>query len=399
MRQIRLHLPSSFLLPIAIGILCSCGEEPKPAPVVDSTPVIYQQINGKVKAEELDTFYSHRMKDGVFSGCVLVAQRGVVLYEKAYGWRDHEKRDSLTLDCSFQLASVSKQFTAAAIMLLKQEGKLDYDDTLGKYFPGFPWHGVTVKHLLTHRGGLDKYTNICDNYYREHNIDPPSIFNNDSAIGIMERLGVHAFRSPGEKFDYSNTGYVILAKLVEKISGQPFCDFMQTNFFIPLKMTHTWINTDKQDHPGKAKGYFSKWVYWQENFLDGVSGDKGVFSSVGDMFLWDRSLKNYSILNKEILDEAFVGENPDLKKRKNQDYGYGWRILTFDDGKKAVFHNGWWHGYTSAFYRGISDDVTIIVLCNKFNKGIYYPRPVLEILGAHVMPVPDDDSDSLPKSD
>lgn len=381
----------------------SCGTTPrevkKDVAAIDSTAIIYKQINGAAKAQQLDTFFHHRFVDGRFSGSVLVAQRGVVLFEEAFGWADHEKRDSLKITSAFQLASVSKQFTAAAIMLLHQEGKLNYSDAVGKFIPGFLYEDVTIKQLLTHRAGLDKYTNICDNYYREKGCEPAE-FNNDSALDIMEMLNVRPFRKPDTKFDYSNTGYVILADVVEKISGQPFCQFMQENFFTPLKMEHTWINTDGKTHKEKTKGYFGQWKWWQDNFLDGVTGDKGVFSSVGDMFLWDRALHNGTILKAETLKEAFTGYSPELDKKKYWNYGFGWRIISFEDGANAVFHNGWWHGYTTAFYRGLSDDVTVIILCNKYNKGIYNLQPVLGILGAHMLPVVEDEggneSESIP---
>jgi CubicO group peptidase (beta-lactamase class C family) len=359
----------------------------------DSTPIIFKQIKGAIKEQQLDTFFRRRFVDGKFSGSVLVAQRGIVLYKKSFGWADHEKRDSLQITSSFQLASVSKQFTAAAIMLLHQEGKLNYDDKVGKFIPGFIYQDITIKQLLTHRGGLDKYTNICDNYYRSKGCEPGE-FNNDSALAIMSMLNVRPFRKPDEKFEYSNTGYVILADVVEKISGEPFCKFMDENFFVPLNMHHTWINTDGKSHPEKTKAYFGKWSWWQDNFLDGVTGDKGVFSSVEDLFTWDRALRNGTILKPEIINEAYNGYSPELDKKRYWNYGFGWRIISFDDGAKAVFHNGWWHGFTSAFYRGLSDDVTIIILCNKENKGIYNMQPVLGILGAHVLPVVDDENAS-----
>src|ERR1041385_3483733 len=358
---------------------------------IDSTPIIFKAINGKIKQQQLDTFFQHRFVDGKFSGCVLVAQKGIVLYEKSFGWANHEKRDSLKITSSFQLASVSKQFTAAAIMLLHQEGKLDYDDTVGKFIPGFFYHGITIKQFLTHRAGLDKYTNVCDNYYRSRDCEPGE-FNNDSAIEIMSRLKVRPFRKPDEKFEYSNTGYVILANVVEKISGEPFWKFMEENFFSPLHMTHTWIATDGKEHAEKTKAYFGKWSWWQDNFLDGVTGDKCVFSSVDDLFIWDRSLRNGTILKPEIINEAYVGYSPELNKKRYWNYGFGWRIISFDDGAKAVFHNGWWHGFTTAFYRGLTDDVTVIILCNKENKGIYNLQPVLGILGAHILPVVDDEN-------
>ena len=142
---------------------------------VDSSAIIFNEINGAQKKQELDTFFQHRFVDGRFSGCVLVAERGVVLYKNSFGWADHEKRDSLQITSSFQLASVSKQFTAAAIMLLHQEGKLEYTDTVGKFIPGFYYHGITIKQLLTHRAGLDKYTNVCDNYYRQRGCEPGDV--------------------------------------------------------------------------------------------------------------------------------------------------------------------------------------------------------------------------------
>lgn len=387
-----------FFFSLVFALFSSCENVAPPVktppPVIDSTPIIFQQINGKIKQEALDTFFQHRFVDGTFSGCVLVAQRGVVLYEKAFGWKNHEKRDSLDIDAAFQLASVSKQFTAAAIMLLHQQGKLNYDDSAGKYIPGFPWHGITIRHLLTHRAGLDKYTNVCDNYYRDRKLDEPADFSNDEALALMDSMHAHPFRKPGEKFDYSNTGYMLLALIVEKISHQHFCDFMQSNFFGPLGMKHTWINTDGKEHAERTRGYFGQWRFWQDNFLDKVTGDKGVFCSVGDMFIWDRSLHNGTILKKETLKEAYTGQSPELDKKKPWNYGFGWRTIRFDDGATAVFHNGWWHGYTSCFYRGLSDDVTIIILCNKFNRGIYNTRPVLAILGAHHLPLTDEEGET-----
>ena len=383
-----------FLFSIII-FFCSCGNSNPPktiAPAIDSTEIISKQINATIKKQQLDTFFEHRFVEGRFSGCVLVAQRGIVLYKKAFGWADHEKRDSLEITSSFQLASVSKQFTAAAIMLLHQEGKLNYDDTVGKFIPGFYYHGITIKQLLTHRGGLDKYTNICDNYYRTKGCEPVE-FNNDSAIDLMAALNVRPFREPDKMFEYSNTGYVILADVVEKIAQQPFYKFMQENFFTPLSMIHTWIATDGMVHKEKTKGYFAKWNWWQDNFLDGVTGDKGVFSSVEDLYLWDRSLREGTILKLEIVKDAFKQYSPDLDNKKYWNYGFGWRTISFEDGAVAAFHNGWWHGYTSAFYRGTSDDVTVIILCNKFNKGIYNMQPILSILGAHILPVIEEESE------
>jgi CubicO group peptidase (beta-lactamase class C family) len=335
------------------------------------------------KEIRLDTFFQKKFIDGTFSGCVLVAERGRVLYEYAFGWENHEQRDSLTLESSFQLASVSKQFTAAAILLLVQQGKLSLQDSLRKFFPELPYYNLTIHDLLCHRGGMDKYTNICDNYYREKGVDPPQDYTNDSVIALFSRLNINAIRRPDEKYDYSNTGYVLLASVVEHVSQSPFSVFMRNNFFDPLGMKDTWVNGDTGTHPHMARGYYRQWNRWDDGFLDRVSGDKGVYSSVEDMLTWDRALRKGTILNFEMQELAYTAYSDELVGKRSWNYGYGWRTVEFPDKARAVFHNGWWHGYTSAFYRSITDDVTIVILCNKYNRGIYNVQPILEILGAH----------------
>lgn len=377
-------------------VLFACGDSTAvtvtDSSLADSTDYIRKLIDADRKANSLDTFFRNKFREGVFSGCVLVAERGQILFSEAYGWENHEERDSLTLESSFQLASVSKQFTAAAILLLVQDGKLSLEDSIRNYFPQLPYYNTTIHHLLTHRAGLDKYTNICDNYYREKKIDPPAVYTNDSVISLFARLNVRAFRQPDQKYDYSNTGYVILASLVEKISNMPFHEFMRQRIFEPLGMKQTWIYGDGKEHAHRTRGYYKSWNRWDVSFLDQVSGDKGVFSSVGDMFLWDRALRKGKIISLELQRKAYTGYSSELKDKERWNYGYGWRTVSFDDGATAVFHNGWWHGYTSAFYRGLTDDVTIIILCNKFNRGIYNVQPVLQILGAHHFEIPEEGS-------
>lgn len=359
---------------------------------VDSTEYYWKAIRGDEKRYSLDTFFQQKFVEGNFSGCVLVAQNGLVVYEKAFGWENHEQRDSLSLESSFQLASVSKQFTAAAILLLVQRGELKLEDSIRKFFPQLPCSNVTVHQLLCHRGGIDKYTNICDNYYREKGIAPPTCYSNDSVVALFSRLNVRCIRKPNEKYDYSNTGYVLLASVVEHVSRQPFHVFMQKNFFGPLGMEHTWVTGDTSSHPHMARGYYKSWNRWDDGFLDRVSGDKGVYASVGDLLKWDRALRKGTIINQQMQQLAYTAYSNELIGKKTWNYGYGWRTIDFPDSARAVFHNGWWHGYTSAYYRGITDDVTIVVLCNKFNRGIYNVQPVLHILGVHSIDTTEEES-------
>lgn len=386
------------LLLFPLLLLASCGDDQcvvqADTPIPDSTEYWSAKIDVEKKRAALDTFFERRMVEGTFSGSVLIAEHGVILFEKVFGWENHEKRDSLTEVSSFQIASVSKQFTAAAVLLLVQQGKLSLDDSVRRFLPELPYYNITIHHLLSHRAGLDKYTNICDNYYREKELDPPSAYSNDSVISLFGRLKVKSLRKPDEKYDYSNTGYVLLASVVEQVSGQPFPLFMKENFFVPLGMKNTWVNGDGEEHPHRARGYYKSWNRWDDGFLDQVTGDKGVYSTAADMFIWDRALHNGRILSPEMQKIAFTPYSAELKTKKTWNYGYGWRTVDFTDGARAVFHNGWWHGYTSCFYRGISDDVTIIILCNKFNRGIYNVQPVLKILGAHYLETPEEEAAS-----
>lgn len=395
MRGIFVMRLFAFLIPV-IFFFSSCGES-EAVSGSDTlravfVPDYHRQIDAALKEIRLDTFFQRKFVEGTFSGCVLVAQDGVVLYERAFGWENHENRDSLTTESSFQLASVSKQFTAAAILLLVQNGELRLEDSIRKFFPELPYYNVTIHELLAHRGGMDKYTNICDNYYREKGIDPPTDYNNDSVVSLFARLQTRAIHKPDEKYDYSNTGYVLLASVVEHVSGMPFHEFMQRNFFEPLGMDQTWITGDTAAHPHMARGYYKSWNRWDDGFLDRVAGDKGVYASVGDLLKWDRALRRGVILNQQMQDLAYTGYSDELVGKKTWNYGYGWRTVDFPDKARAVFHNGWWHGYTSAFYRGLTDDVTIVILCNKFNRGIYNVQPVLEILGAHFIDTTEEES-------
>lgn len=376
-RFVRVSAGLSAVLCLLLG--CSGETAPPPADTVlaDSTEKVCARINCREKTFRLDTFFRQLHKLQGMNGTVLVAQEGVVIYRNAFGIGDKRSKDSLSTHTSFQLASVSKQFTAAAIMLLHQQGKLNYSDSIRKFFPAFPYSGITVRQLLTHRSGLANYIYFMDEYYRGIDSFPKTV-NNADVIHFMTEHRPAVYHQPDTRFDYSNTGYALLAAITEKISGMPFWKFMRINFFRPLNMNDSWITGDTI---GKkpARAYYGAWKEWEGNFLDGVTGDKGAYSSVEDLFKWDQALYSGKILTAKTLEEAYTPASPE---KHGSGYGYGWRTREWPDGK-AVFHNGWWHGYTSAFYRGLSDKVTIIILCNKFNRRIYQVQPILEILGGN----------------
>lgn len=372
---------STFIFLFACGASETSSVNVSQAPPnQDSIKALLLKIHAKEKAYRIDTLFRNKVKTAGFNGCVLVAQYGQVIYKKAFGFSDLKKKDSLKLNSAFQLASASKTLTAAAILLLKDRGELKLTDSVQKYLPGFPYHGITIQMLLTHRSGLGNYVYFCESYCDKPNTYKGGCFNNKSMLEIMETYKPEVYAKPGKKFEYCNTNYALLAMIVEKISGQSFPEFMQTNIFKPLGMNDTWIHDPVSDtaHPLRTTGYNASGRKEEDTYADDVYGDKGVYSTVEDLFKWDRALYSETLLKKQTIEEAFKGYSNEHKGKRN--YGYGWRMI--DDGKnpKIIYHNGWWHGYSSLFLRRPGDGATIIVLSNKFGKTVYHVEGVLEIL-------------------
>lgn len=323
---------------------------------LDTSFYILRDIRAAEKIRKIETLLQKKY----FNGCILVAQEGQVLYKNAFGFANYRKRQALNVQTDFQLASVSKQFTAVAVMMMKEQGKLDYDDDINKFYPDFPYKNITIRMLLTHRSGLSEYMWFCD-----HITDRRTPINNQDLIRLMitKRPGINF--NPNRRHDYSNTGYAVLAAIVEKLSGMPFPSFMKKNVFDPLGMKHTFIFTfGSLDHKTNiATGHLSNWFPSGHDYLDGVTGDKGVYSCVDDLFKWDQGLYTGKMVQASTLEEAYTPANKEFKGKRN--YGFGWRTNIQDDDSKVVFHAGLWHGFCPYFARRLCDKSTIIVLSNK----------------------------------
>ena len=298
------------------------------------------------------------------NGTILIAQKGKILYKGAFGQIHFKDKTEATLNSAFQLASVSKIFTAIAVMMLEDKGKLKYDEDLKKYIPGFPYEGVTVRHLLNHRSGLQNYIYVSENF-RDKNID----FNNSDIMNMFVANEIELEFKPGKRFKYCNTNYAILALLVEKVSKQPFDEFMKKNIFDPLGMKNSFIYNSKKlnNNITRATGYTRAGGKYSEEIpdnLDGIVGDKGVYSTVEDLYKFDRALYTYKLMKQSTLREAFF-PNKDSKS-KTKDYGFGWRIK-YTDGRKLVYHYGWWRGFRTYYLKYFDDDITIISLNNRDN--------------------------------
>ncbi|MDX2003063.1 MAG: serine hydrolase domain-containing protein [Chitinophagales bacterium] len=319
------------------------------------------------RLSRIDSLIDSSFKYNGFNGAVLVAEKGQILVNKAVGFANFSTGELLQSNSIFELASVSKQFTAMSIMLLKQQGKLSFDDDMLTYLPELPYQGITIRHLLNHTSGLPNYMWLVDNRWKESYAPY-----NEDVIALMAKYKPQVYFKPGAKFTYSNTGYMLLAAIVERVSGEEFIDFVDHHIFQPLGMTNSYVYSAAKECNYKEclNGYrMSKRGLYQVPIddLDGSVGDKGVHSTVEDLFKWDQALYTDRLVRKDILEEAFTKGKTNLGK--DVDYGFGFRIAE-RNGRKVIYHNGLWHGFRTAIIRDVERQVTIIVLnhTNSYGK-------------------------------
>lgn len=306
-----------------------------------------------------------------FSGVVLVAQEGRPVYHKAFGFRNFETRQPLDTTSVFELASVSKQFTAMAIMMLEEEGKLDYDDALEKYIPGLPYSGVRIRHLLNHTSGLPDYQAVMDQHW-----DKTKVAGNDDNIEYLKRYKPPKRFEPGEKYEYSNTGYMLLASIAEKASGQDFIAFCRERIFTPLAMGSTDIRTiaAKQALPHMAWGHLyvaEKQRYVRADsfpafnyaiWLGNRKGPGRISATASDLLRWDQALYTQKLVKKETLAQAFRAAT--LNDGSSSAYGFGWMIGENAGKGAVVMHTGDNPGYKTRIVRYLDQNRTVILLCN-----------------------------------
>ncbi len=296
-----------------------------------------------------------------FNGTALIAIRGKIIFEEAKGKANFSTRVPLKLESSFQLASASKPFTALSIMILKERGKLNYDDKVSQYIPEFPYPKISIRNLLNHTSGLQNYMYLIDHYWIND-----SSMSNQKMLDLFVAHHLPLNNIPGRRFEYSNTGYAMLALLVEKITHKPFADFLKSEIFDKLGMTHTFVYKRKliEENPDHVIGYNYSGRRRHQFYHDAnndILGDKSIYSSVGDIYKFTQALNNYELVEKSTLEEAY--SKAILHNKRSINYGFGWRIK--DDGEHHyIFHNGAWHGFTSTITREPKENITIILLNN-----------------------------------
>ncbi|MXV14616.1 serine hydrolase domain-containing protein [Hufsiella ginkgonis] len=373
-------------------LICSCRSNDKsPAAFTrtvsddekDSLLLLY---NPKHADKRIDAFMQHLHKVSGFNGNVLVAKKGKILYENCFGWADHLRRDSLKIDSKFELASVTKTMTGTAVLLLQERGKLRLDQNVKEFFPNFPYDNITIRLLLTHRSGMMNYVYFVDKLWKAAHKDERKGITNTDVMNLIAEYKPAPYIQPDKKFHYNNSNYMVLGAIIEKITGMSYADFMAQNVFKPAGMKHTAVYSKAvyDKIPVDVVGHDrNSWRYSvAQNFLDGPVGDKGIYSTVKDLYLFDQALKSGRLLKKATLDSAYTGRNPLVRGHFN--YGYGWRIFE-SPGQKVVYHTGWWHGFRHIYLRDLKNDVTIVLLGNLVNGSLLNLDELFNITGMPVV--------------
>lgn len=315
-------------------------EELAAAPVLK--PGISAEIDDYIKAYE---------SKGWFSGSALVAKSGEILLDKGYGMANYELGVLNTSDTRFHLGSVTKQFTAMAVMQLQEKGKLSTEDNLAKYIPDYPnGKKITIHQLLTHTSGIPDYINDDKTFEDISRLYHPL----DYIIGRFKNKPLEF--QPGTKYDYSNSGYVLLCYIIESVSKMKYQDYLSTYIFKLLGMNNTGYDDLKPLVKKRAQGYtiIDGKLYNVEYFdRSNLEGADGLFSTTGDLYKWDRALYTDKLVTKETLNKIFTPYPPAKK------YGYGW----VTDGVK-MYHTGRMDGFYTCISRDIKNDYVIILLSN-----------------------------------
>jgi len=385
----------NLLYPLLIVVLLACNYSSKNKTVQEDSLAYYPPTPKELPKQEFRYYYnvaknhfdSLLLKRG-FSGQLLIAKNGVVVFEKAMGFADMRTKDTLTENTPMHIASVSKTFTSMAVMHLMEEGKLQLDDTLGKYFPDFPYHDVTIKMLLSHRSGLPNYLNYLSLLKKND-----TCYSNQDVLNSLYTIQPGLEYKSGKRFSYSNTNYVLLAMIVEKVTGKSFPAYLKETIFDPLNMTNTFVYAN-QDTLKPTPSFEWTGRFWENDPFDCTYGDKNVYTTTHDLLKWDQALNNGQLFKKETLDSAFAPLSNE--RRSVHNYGLGWRMMIFPTGKKLIYHNGRWHGTNAVFVRFPDENATMILIGNKYNRNIYYAARTAYNLFGNYVPGQDQNDETEP---
>jgi len=311
-------------------------------------------------SQKLDALVAAYAKNEKFNGAVLVAQKGTILLQKGYGYKNAATGAMNDGNSIFQIGSITKQFTSAVILRLQEQKKLSIRDKLGKYFPALGFaDSVTIENLLSHTSGIYNYTRN-ENFMKNDATKPAT---QEKILALFKNKPLEFL--PGSKYSYSNSGYMLLGYIIEKVTGKPYEKVVREMIFTPLQMTHSGFNFTSLQSPDKATGYLtlSKSSNTTAGIVDSsVSFSAGaIYTTVGDLYKWDRSLYTEKIISKASLKDAYT--------KRQGSYGLGWDIDSAW-GKPVYQHGGGIFGFSTFIGRSPQEDICVILFDNKGDGGL-----------------------------
>jgi len=328
----------------------------------------------QVSPTQIDAIFSSLKSTTAPGASVLVVRNGKPVFRLGYGVTDLRTLRPIDAQTNFRLASFTKQFTAACIMLLARDGKLHYDDHLIDFFPEFPAYGktITVRNLLNHTSGLPDYEDLLMKQYPDTPEERIPQILDAGVLRLLEQQSSGKF-APGSHWDYSNSGYAVLAMIVEKVSGKSYGQFLHDRIFVPLKMNHTLAYEKvKNEVPHRAYGHTEEKSMWRETDqspTSAVLGDGGIYSSLDDLGKWDRALREHTLLTEAEMRPALTPVQPTdgparFPNGPGVSYGFGWFVDPYR-GHGRMSHNGETIGFRTTIQRFPDDRLTVIVLANR----------------------------------
>lgn len=315
------------------------------------------------KSALIEDFYNKTINKNGYTGSFLVAKNGQILYENYSGFANRKNNDPIDENTPMHVASVGKVITAITVLRLVDQGKINLDQPVDEIIEGFPYHTITVRTLLTHRSGL-KYYGYYDGIW-----DFRKTVTNQDVIDIINQEKVPLDFTPNKKFRYSNTNYVLLASIVEKVTAKSFKEAVKDIIFDPLQMTHSFVFDDVSKKNLVTQSYKANKMLMHWDYMDGTYGDKNIYTTPRDFLKLDTALYSDDFLSATLKQEMYRGYSFENKGDRN--YGLGIRLIKMKNGEQYTYHNGWWRGNTSSYIRLAQDSVSIILFSNKFSNLTY----------------------------
>lgn len=365
-----------FILFFSAIIIFSCSKNETPIkkknpynfPIFENIETAFNEENQNHHSEikEKLNLYYQSIWGNEMSGGFLVAQNGEILFEKYKGFGREEEQMPINAETPLHIASISKPITAMAIMKLVEHQKLDLNQEINTILPNFPYEKINIFHLLTHRSGLPKYE-----HFLEHAKQKPqngSFFTNQEILEFLIEQKPALSKETDAGFMYNNLNYALLGLVVEKITGKDFPTAMEAMIFEPLGMKNTFIFQEK-DIETASQSFYRNGKLFPLNEYDLIYGDKNVYTTPRDLLRFSQAMFSPNFLPKELMEQIFTPYNNEKDGINN--YGLGFRMKVYDNGKKLTYHNGWWHGSNTVFIHLPESRTTIIALSNKFTRRIY----------------------------